>query len=188
MARKTAKKGGSQASDSVSKLVTPQTYDNLSQMFSNEFTLTGGRKSTVRKIDINEGLGGEKVMVYNMATQGGKAPAKKKAKKPAAKKGGAAPIPLYEKPVGRMDNIPDPPAAVPSTSQSTLNMSPVPIVQQQLASQKISTMQPIVKNTVYPSLPLYDGPFALGGAKKSKAKTAPKKKTKVAPKKKPAKK
>ncbi len=172
MVKKFPKKtGGSQASDAVTKLVTPSTYEHLSNMFSDKFSLTGGRK-LVKKIDVNE-TQNEKMMVYNISA-GAK---KKKPVKKMVKKGGSS-IPIIDKPVGRMDPITTPPAAVPSSSQSTLNMTPVSMVQQQLASQNITTMQPITKNTVYPSgVKMYDGPFALGGAKKKTTKKVQKKKT-----------
>jgi hypothetical protein len=162
------KKGGSLASDSVVKLVSPAAFESLNSMFSNKLSIGGGtncNKRAIPKVNLNE-TANARMMVYNKS--GGKGNFKKTG-------GGLIPN-VVGGPVGRMDSGFIPPPAVPSTSSTSLDMTSIPQSQQALLSMSIDTMHPIVKTTVFPETNMYKGPFAFGGksvASKSKPKAKP---------------
>lgn len=178
------KKGGSPASDAVVKLVSPAAFDRLSNAFTNSVAAGGSascRKKAIAKVDLNE-TSTARVMVYNKtggkkAAATKKAPGKPKAKRPAAKKGGdASAVVNPSGPVGKLAVDAMPPPALPSNSGSSLNMSSIDAVTQDLISMNIETAPMMTKTTVFPESSFYRGPFALGGAKKAAGKKKPSKK------------
>lgn len=179
------KKGGSPASSEVVKLVTPEAFDNLSKMFDNTLSMSGGMGNTHKKllaesVDLNEK--GPNMMLFHKT--GGKKKAPVKPKKPAPKKkqkGGGdcgADVPpadglniSFNIPIKTPSSIP--PGALPSTSQTTLSMSSVPFPQRALATQDVDVMTPMAKTVQFPENGQYDGPFAFGGAAKKKVAKKP---------------
>jgi hypothetical protein len=196
------KKGGSIASAEVVKLVTPETFDNMSKMFDNSLTMSGGMTNTHKKllaetVDLNEkgpGMmlfhktGGKKNKVVDVKKK--KVVTKPKKVVPKKKQHGGSDCGADVAPEGLnfSFNIPIktpgsiPPAALPSTSQTSLSMSSIPCPQKMLATQNIDAMTPMTKTVQFPETPQYQGgPFAFGGAAKKKQPT--KKQGKKAPKK-----
>lgn len=200
------KRGGSQSSADVIKLVSPAAFDKLNAMFTNKVTLAGGnnaKRKMLQDVDLNDGSGA-KMLVYNKA--GGAKGAKKKAipKKAAAKKapakgkalkGGdgsdiaASSTPsscLIQSPANFI-KVPGPPLPPPyvATPPHGTDSCTAQASQNMLASADVHTMSPIIKNTAFPTDPAYSGSFTFGGGKKKKPVGLKKKKME---KKKPTKK
>lgn len=194
---KISKKGGSPASNNVVELVSPSAFENLNAMFTNKVTLSGGncRKNVLANIDLNE-LSNSKMTVFNKT--GGKtkkvvtkapvkkATSRKNVPKKLVKKGGSTCSTSTSNTGNFLSNFANniindtqsassfPPATLPSRSSSSLDMGAIPDSQMMLATQDISTMSPIIKQTAFPAIDVYKGSFALGGAKKTKKKSSAK--------------
>ena len=148
-------KGGSTASDAVTKLVSPSTFELMNKQFTNDFKSTIGGASCRRKapcraanVDMNR-FPATSIMVHN------------------AHKGGA----VADASIGRMDAAPYPiPNSVASDKGSMpfkldmLNMDVVPYPQQELAERSLPN-QTVVGATS-------SQPTAVGGAGKKGAKQA----------------
>jgi hypothetical protein len=172
------KKGGSQASSAVTKLVSPAAFEKMNSMFSNTFSVSGGtncRKKALQKVDINE-TSGTNMMVYNKT--GGKKTQKPRSKK--SQKGGTVTDIFSNNTNNIINSRTMPPPAIPSDAPSYMNAKALSPNQQILISQgaAFKTMGPLVKTTAFPQTSA-DPTFAFGGAKGKKKAPAkrPKKKT-----------
>lgn len=142
------KKGGSLASNSVVKMVSPKTFETLNAMFDNKVSLSGG---------------------CGCGMYGGGKPSKSKSSKTSrgadlVKKGGAC-----------KDALPSsfahvPSNGVPASMPGSLPKSPYTPPAQSLLNKVIPSSAPMTKTTYFPVTPEYKGPFSFGGKPKSVSK------------------
>lgn len=192
-AAKGATKGGSQASTAVNDFVSTAAFNKMHAMFSNTLSLaSGGSCRSCRRrftnVDVNEKLT-QNMTVFNK--NGGKPKKAAKTAKTAkttkatkqtkgskgVKRGGAADTVQPSDPsvatIGYSDLLGfgiNPPTQIAAPSVSHADLSSIPQSQLSLASQRITSPPPIVKNTQFPNVPAYKGSFQFGGAKGKRTK------------------
>jgi hypothetical protein len=179
------KKGGSQASNAVSQLVSPKAFANLDAMFTNKFSLSGGntKRKMLQNVDMNETTGSS-LMVYNKA--GGKKPVVKKPVKKAkavpkkavkaVKGGGFTFSGVMNSVFGNPDTSSIPPNTLPAKSSSIPVPRNIPTSQSIMITESTNAPQSIEKTAVYPIKNTAPGSYAFGGGKKAqKPKKAVKK-------------